>query len=741
MKKLAAATFLAFLVGCGGGVTKVGKPVYQPERGTVAHAEVSDDQFARAVKDLLATDPGGTERQSRLERVCEKQMSRAHARFPESPERGLAAVFGAISLVHHGELDRKMIGENGVLALDSAAREYSHRGDEARARAIYEMLARLAPQESGDVKSHLAAINDWMRDTGPAQGAGPVAKASAASAFAVRRALLEPSKEALDDAAAKTIDWVSGSIAIREAYRAHKSAPPDRDELREAVRGLAIGGTTLAALYLRDGDAANGLGAVERAKATDLLPKEFGAALEHAAKEPTPAHFLDLSRAVRNVVREQDEDGEPEALPDLDLLRAATLGTSFEAYRLDSTEPEAALGVAVNLLELGMAEAAPAVLADSVRAHDDPRVWSAALTVTIRAMNEEVDADDLDAARRAFNAAAPILAGADRPELAGKLQPSPARVRALMGEVELREGNVKPAHELLSQAVAQEKSGFVLLQLARIDRFEDRTSDATQKLKDALSAEDAQKDSALRGEIWLLMSDLARDKGDAANARSLLSTALSDLAKARSSADAEERARVERVIARVLDRFGASRPAEKALERALDAAPRDKRQAAATVGQLVARAFVHQDLRGARDALNRGLALDLPGDELVYEALWVRLLERQQNSVQPDPSAEHVLANAKTDPRWVGKIASFGLGLVSASDLKASAKNPAQQTEALFYAAMSQRASGDRTGSDATLREVLTASGLELVEVALARDLLAGPRAAVAGPVPEVGLP
>lgn len=732
------------LTACGGSAVKVGKPVFQPERGTEAHASVSDDQFARAVKDLLAADLGTADRQTRLTRVCEKQMSRARARFPESPDRGLSALSGAVALVHHGELDEKMIGSDGVYALDSAARELSRRGDEARARAVYEILARVAPEsQRPELRTHISAIESWTRDTAQPLGAGPIVRASAASAFAARRAVTEPSREAQEDAVARTAVWVKLSVDVRDAYRARKGTP-DRDELREAVRGLAIGGTTLALVHLRDGDAVNALVAVDRAHARELLPKEFGTALERAANEPTPTHFLELTRALRNLVRPEEADGdereEREAIPDLELLRAATLGTAFEAYRLDSTEPEAALAVAVSLLELGMAEAAPLVLSDSIKAHDDPRLLSAALAVTMRAMTEEVAADDLPAARRAFNAAQTALVAADKPEIANKLSPTPARVFALMGEVELREGNVAPAKVMLSRAAAEEKNGLVLLQLARIDRWEQHDDAAVQKARAALSTDDAAKDAALRGETWLFLSDVARDEGQVDKARGHLTTAVTELTRARGGAEPDERARIERTLARVLDRFGADKPANRALERALDAAPRDRRQAAATIGQLVSRAFLRQDLKGAREALGRGLALDIEPDGLVYEAVWVRLLERQMKVTPMDPAAERILTYAaKTDLRWPGKIAAFGLGTISADDLRAAAKTPAQQTEALFYAAVAQRSQGDARAND-TLKQVIAGGGLDLVEVTLARDMLAGPRAIVGGPVPD-GIP
>ena len=106
-----------------------------------------------------------------------------------------------------------------------------------------------------------------------------------------------------------------------------------------------------------------------------------------------------------------------------------------------------------------------------------------------------------------------------------------------------------------------------------------------------------------------------------------------------------------------------------------------------------------------------------------------------------DGTAERVLTHSKGDQRWVGRIAAFGLGLVKADDLVAAAKTPAQKTEALFYAAIERRAAGDVKGGDDALRQAVAAGGLELMEVAIARDILSGAKARLSGPVPEVGLP
>jgi tetratricopeptide (TPR) repeat protein len=278
------------------------------------------------------------------------------------------------------------------------------------------------------------------------------------------------------------------------------------------------------------------------------------------------------------------------------------------------------------------------------------------------------------------------------------------------------------------------------MNLARLDWHAGNTKDALEKLKNALAAEDVAKDPALRGEVLLVTSDITREQGDANAARKPLADALKDLAKARGATESEDRARVERLISRVLDRFGAAKSADKALERALEAAPRDKRQTAATISQIIGRAFVRGDLKAAREGLARAQVAELGREDLVYDALWVRLLERQQR-VATDQTAERILLGASDDPRWIGKVASFGAGKIKAADLVAQAQSPTQKTEALFYAAIDRKVSGDAKGADEGLRQVVSSPGLDLVEFSLAREILGGARAQLGGPVPEVGLP
>ncbi len=732
MRVRVALTCIASLVlfACGpsarGGAKGPGA-----EHPTAKATPVGEDEFAGAVHDLLTSENGSRQRAGLLAGVEARQMSRAAARFrSHRGQRGLVAVTGGLYLVKTGELSPGLLGPSGKEAVRAAVRELATRGDEGRARALYEILARIStPAEQADVKTHLAALEQWTKDT-IATG-GPVAQAGALANVTVTRHLLEPSDVSREEAAARTTDWIDKALQLRATYRV-KRLPPAREEAGEALRALGTGATVLAAIFLRDADAKGALDAIDKAQARELARPELLKALEQAADKPEAARWLEVVHVLRPPPSHDRE--EEETVSDQDLVRAASFASAIEAYRLDPTLPEAAGAVAAALEELGMAEASPAVLVDTVKAHPEPRVLSGALAITMHAMAGEVEADDPDAARRAFKAAQPVLEVADQKP--AKLSPTAARVRAMMGEIELREGRLDEARTLLLAAAKAEKTGAVFLSLARIDWHDGKIPQALDHLREALAAEDTAHDPALRGEILLTTSDVARAGGDIASARTPLEGALRELAKARSTPDGEGRARVERLLSRALDRFGAALPAQRALERALDAAPRDKRQGAATIGQLVGRAFVRGDLPAARDGLSRGIAADLENDDLVYYALWVRLLERQLKA-KADGTSDRIFAGSVDSGRWIGKIAQFGAGQLKAEELLAAAKTPSQKTEALFYSAMDRRVAGDAKGADATLRQVVAAGGVDLMESAIAREILTAPKPDAFGPLPS----
>ncbi len=741
-RALSTVAFALSLAGCG-AASATRAPATHGERATPPAAEVSNDAFAQAVHDLLLTKPGTSERKIRLGAVLARQMARTAERLKaRAGDRGMAALAGALYLVHAGEPVEGALGSRGAEALGLGARELSLRGDEGRAQALYDLLLQVAPEsDRPDIHEHLQALDVWIRSA--TDGEGVVATAGTVERVAVRRRLFEPSESALADAVRATSDWVTQSIALRDRFRRTRVQPP-REESAEAWRALETGPLVLASLYLRDGDVTGAVAALDRAQARELLDSEqpqFAAALAAAAQEQTVTRYVDLLIQLRRFTGHEQGREEEDFDDDRDLFAAAAFSVAADCYRLDATVPQAALSLVVALDDLGMAEASPSILVETLRAHPEASIASEALGLSLAAMASEEEAGDADAARRTFVAAEPLLAIASQKDLAGKVHPSAARLLAAMGEIELREGRIDAARALLKKSAAEERLASVLLPLARIEWRDGETQPALNDLRDALSSEDAANEPALRGEILLTISDVTRDNGDVAAARLPLTDALRDLVRSRNIQNADERARVERVLARVLGRFGAVQPALRALERAYAAAPGDKRQAAQTVELLVGGAFVRGDVVAARDGLARGLAADLDSDDLLYFALWVRLLERQLHDVE-DGSPDRVFALIPDDGRWLATLARFGEGRIKGDDLIARATTPVQKYEALFYAAMDRRASGDAKGGDALLRQVVAGTALALSEVSLARDILDTNRAQVAGPLPpDVAVP
>ena len=743
VRRAASGLCFAVLLAACAARTAARPSVMRAERAAPPAAQVDDDAFPAAVHDLLVSDPGSAERAVRLGAVEARQLARAQARFrAHTVDRGLAALSGALYLVRVGEAVPGVFGPNGPEAVASAVHELAFRGDEGRARALYDLLTQIgsAPARQ-DAADHLAALDVWTRDA--VANGGPIASAGALERVAVHRRLLEPSREALADAAGATAEWIKRSIVLRDKFRRNRVQPP-REEGAEAWRALETGPAVLASLYLRDGDVSGAVAALDRAQARELLESErpqLAAALVAAAQDASVDRCIDLLHQLRPLAG-RDTGREPDDFTeDRDLFGAAVFGVATACFRLDPTVAEVALVLGIALEELGMAEAAPAVLVEAVRAHPDVRVLSEALALSLDAMAGEEDAGDADAARRAFNAAQPILSAASAPAIAGKVHPSAARVRAAMGEIELREGRVDAARALLKASADQEKSGGVLLSLSRIEWRDGQAQSALDHLRDALSAPDVAHDPALRGEILLTISDVTRDRGDVAAARTPLTEALKQLLQSRNVPEGDARARVERVLARVLDRFGAVQPAQRALERAYAAAPGDKHQVAQTIELLIGRAFVRGDLAEAREGLERALRADVANDDLVYFALWVRLLERQLR-VPTDGAPDRVFVSVPDDGRWGATLARFGEGKLKGDELIARAATPIQKYEALFYAAMDHRAAGDTKRGDDLLRQVVAGTGLELSEVTLARDILDPSKSQLGGPLPpDVSIP
>lgn len=706
---VAALALAATACGPGTGGANAQHP--HGEGQALAFREVSDDAFADAVHDLLLAEPRSAERDARLAGVEARIMARADKLFRRrATDRGVALVTGGLYLVRNGELKKDTLGPSGKDAISAAVKELAGRGDEGRSRALYEILARIAPPaEQPDVKLHLDALSAWQKDT--IGGDTSVAAAGERQEQAMTRRLLEPSQEATEDAAAAIIDWVERA---RERAMSRGRGMFSQYERAEAVRAIQSGGSTLVALYLRDADAAGAIAAVDKAQLRPIVPAALYAAVAAAADKPTADRWIDVLRALfPSQAQESDED---DPIIDRELLRAAAFSVAAEAYRIDPTRLEAAATVAEALQIFGMGEASPAVLVDACRAHPDAQTLSFALQTTMRAIEGAEAEDDLEAARRTYKAAAPIL------ELVAKskdpVKPTAAKVKAAMGEIELRDGRPDAARALLKDAMAVEPAARSLISLARIEVHDGDAAAATAHLKAALATPEGTRDAALHGELLLNLADT-----DPAGARGYLEDALRSLLAARSATEPLQRARIERTLARVLDRFGQSAAAVRAVRRALDATPRDKSQMAASVATWVGGALVRGDLAAAREGLARGVAADLDDEDIVYYALWVRALERQAKT-KSDGVAERTFERTENNGSWASKLAAFGLGRLKADELLAAASSPSKRAEATFYIALDRKAAGDKAGADELFRVVAAGPGIDLLETEYARAWL-----------------
>lgn len=697
----------------------------------------SDDGFVAAAQDLFASAPGTRQRALSLRAVENHQMARAEARFvARSVDGGLAALTGALYLVHTGEATESLLGPVGYAAVAEGARALAQRGDEGRSRGLYGLLfPRSVGSERVDIERHLSAIDAWTKALRLNEGA--VASAGTDERIAVRRRLLEPSQAALEDAVRATNSWILQALALRDLFRRTRR-PPSHDDGVEAWRAIETGPVVLASLYLRDGDVGHAFAAVESSSARALLESQrpqFASALAAAAKDGTLISCVGLLRQLRSLTGNDSSEDDEAFADERDLFGAAAFGLASECYRHDPSVPVAAFTLGHTLEDLGMSEVAPAVLVAAVRAHPDPRLVGEALDVSLRSLLAEEELGDIDAARHTFRAALPILTVASEPALRGVVRPTAARVRAAMGEVELREGHADVAHGLLARSADEERSADVLLSLAHIEARSGDLRSALGRLSSALTAPDADSDVALRGEVLLSRSDVLRAQGEQGQAREALTLALRELIDARGRMAGGALARVERVLARVLDHFGALGSADRALERAYTAAPSDKVQVSKTVGAALRRMLVRGDIASAHDWLRLAASADVDGDELIRDALWVRFIDRRHHAV-PDGALERIFASAPEDRRWVSLLARYGEGRLKPDELGARATTPAQTSEGLLLLALDRIVSGDIASANDLLKKVLSRAGLSDALELVAMELLDPSLPRVASPLP-----
>ncbi|MFO7180877.1 MAG: hypothetical protein DIU78_019405 [Pseudomonadota bacterium] len=718
---LLAVAFAASALGCGGGSTPTARdPSEAAAAMPLRPLPVSEADFAERTYQLLLDGEPSAERQNLLAGVVRRQLERAQARFTHgSDAAGLRALLGAFLLVRGGEFHPDLVA-GSEKALWSGAREVSRLGHEGYAVALYSLLRRQLAEgpARAEVEEHLAAIEEFSRAT---RRGGPLEAASSEARVALQRALLEPTEEALTSARERLVAWVRGALEANSGEQALRSEF-DQDETYEAYRALRGGTFALVALYLRHGDASGALTALQQAELERLFPPELAEQLERAADDRDADAWLQIFRLFESAA----ESGSSMAVIDPQPMAAAAFGAALELYRTQPGALEAAMPLAAQLVKYGMAEVASVVLTQTITTKSPASHVGVALAMVLNSMVAEDAEGQLDAARRTFAAAESLLALAEGPTFRGKVSPSAARVRYVMAALEARHGDLARALPLVNQVIAVEPSTDALMLLTSIQRQRDQADAALGTLDKVIAIAKRNQDLALETEAMIQKFEILRDTGRKEAAGDALNAALVKAVEAqRQSRPGPSQARVERLLARVLEQYDNQPGVHRAVQRAYAAANGDVRQLAATVLDVSRRAFTKGDLQSARAAAQRAIEASLGPDEIVYVALWLQLLERHLN-VPSDGTVEEAYATIQEASGWPAKLRAWARGKLSDEDLHAVARDEAERTEARFYTALAKlppRAPEARVA----LREIATSGAVDLMEVTIARDLLAPP--------------
>src|SRR6478609_4006111 len=678
---------------------------------------VSDEAFAQDAYKILVNGDASSERSGLLAGVVRRQLQRAKARFDAGQrEAGLRALTGAFYLMRAGEFQDAAL-EGAESALSAGAAEVARLGQDGYAFTLYGMLRDKLPKgaERDEVEAHLEAMARFSQAT---RGSGPMQSAGADLRAATQRSLLEARKATLDNASERALHWLKRALESNAADTPLNSNT-DRDEAYEAYRALRGGGYTLIALYLRHGDARSALSTADRASLGRIIAPELRDRLERAADENDADAWADLCHFFDSASRAADAEG----LLDHTLMEAATWGAGVQLFRAEPSSMRGVAPLAAQLVSYGMAEVAPLVLTPAVTKEASVETVSFALGIVGKALVAEESLDQLPSARRTFENAQPLLALAENKANLGKVSPSSARLRYVMGALETRHGELARALPLIQSAARAEPSLESLMTLSAIERQRDQHA-ALSTLGQAVELAKASNDPLAETDALNMKFEVYRDHGDAEHAAQALDAALTRAIDAQRTARSggPALARSERLLARILEHYDDPLAARRATERAYEASSADPNQLTATVLDAARRALTHADLRASRRAAQRAVAANLPSEDLVYVALWLQLVERKLN-VPSDGTLEEAFAGVDENSGWPARLRAWARGKLSDQELANAARSASEKTEATFYAAMRKLQAGSDSSKD--LERVAQSPSIELVEVTIARDLLA----------------
>jgi len=700
--------------GCA--ATNAAVPVLQPQnRESTPARDVTDANFPKLAYELLLGGRAGGEHQQLLRSVVSFQASRAEAAFASGQgELGLSILHGALRLVHRNEFQPEMLS-NRTLALVEAASRTSVRGQTGQALAFYTLLNSLLEPESSlkaDVQAHLAALSSW---TAADKAQSRVLWRGAQHRTYSQLALLYPTQENFDAATSAGRQWILEGL--KTDLGGPKSADLDRDEAIESYRAIKTGAIALVGLYLRDGDAKGALGFIKQNDLVRLIPPAFQERLEAAADENPEAwsSLYQFFSAATNSDR-------PELALESALADGAAWGSALELHRTLPGSFAAAAPLCDELLRHGLSEVVPLIVSDTLGDNASPQDVSMAMSFIWRALANAGDSGSPEAARRILAASKDLLSQAER--LQGRVRPSATTLYYVMGALEKRAGELEAARTQFQTAARLEPSVEALTALADIDRQRGAPRTSLQSLEQAERLAEKSGSLLTQAETQLKSFEILREIADAAEAEKALRAALKNsLAATRITGSDTAKVRSELLLARVLIYYGEPKGAHRALDRAWEVSQSSLANVTTTLLEAGRQALTQRDLPAAREATRRAIGAKLSDEDLIYVTLWLMLLERELQ-VASDGTVEEALALMSESTTWPGQLRAWARGKLSLEELAHVAKGPIERTEAAFYATLAKRGRVPVSETEAGLNKVADSVAIELVEVAVARDLL-----------------
>lgn len=685
-------------------------------------APVEETDVPLALAHYTFSAPAAPGRTQLAKPLADRLMVRAGRMLLEGRERtALASLRLASTLLRVNKVGPELLSDPAVSVLDRAVLGPAARGEDGAALGLYGLWALARPNDPKP-KPHLEALDVWT--SAPADF--PKSPLVTAGRVAMRKNdafVYTPNDKGGAEAEQALLEWMDRVVAFKEGERVQARYV---DEVYYAVLGARTAGVRLVARRLRDGDVPGAIEVVGSPQAQGFVPETLRRALLDAGSTPSLDGYTDLVAALLPSIKVETLE---------EVVADAALGTALAAT---PDFPQSALlaeVVARGLLLAGSGDAAPAILARSLLGtKEDPRRPSAkdlgrALGISGAAIRDFADREDWDAARRAYLAAAPLVGAADQ---IGKVEPSGAVLRTLMGVVEGQAGRPGAARTLFDEALAIEPIATAWAGKARLEAREGNLGAAREAMAKALSEKALLSEPGVEADLRLLAGDYARRAGDVAAAQTSYLRALELLQPLRLTSKGNGLAEVQLRIALVHARFEGGVVKEDEAWAAAEAAATDAPLLARIVSSRMLRALRTTDAVRAKATFKRALDIGLAPDPLARLAVLVRAVQRRAG-VPTDLETEKALMAVSGADTLTGRLARHALGKADAATTLDKVAAGKQAIQAKFYVALVKWGAEGLAAAQADLASVARGEVIGLLESDLALELVETGKGALPG--------